>query len=182
MITLTIDEITPCLKDTRTGELADTEVIRLKRKSFLKKYNEKNGWFVNWSKLLDVAEIYALVLKGTVDIQGLIAISPDSEKKAVYINWMCASPENCPLITKQIRYKGIGGHLFSIAIDKSIGYGYGGAVYGRAMNKDILEHYINSFNAVHLPVEHPFQFIIEDEVAVNILKEYSYEWNQLEEI
>lgn len=182
MITLIIDEITPCLKDTRTGELADTEVICLKRKSFLKKYNEANGWFVDWSKLVDVSEIYALVLKGTVDIQGLVAISPDEDKQAVYINWMCASPDNCPQITENVKYKGIGGHLFSIAIDKSINYGFGGAVYGRAMNQTILKHYLDTFNAVHLPVEHPYQFFIEDNEATKILEEYSYEWNKLEEI
>lgn len=36
MINVLIDEFTPCLKDARTGELVQTEVIRIKRKSFLK--------------------------------------------------------------------------------------------------------------------------------------------------
>lgn len=40
MINILIDEFTPCLKDARTGELVQTEVIRIKRKSFLKKYNK----------------------------------------------------------------------------------------------------------------------------------------------
>ena len=39
MINVMIDEFTPCLKDARTGELVQTEVIQIKRKSFLKKYN-----------------------------------------------------------------------------------------------------------------------------------------------
>lgn len=43
MINVIIDEFTPCLKDARTGELVQTEVIRIRRKSFLKKYNKKNG-------------------------------------------------------------------------------------------------------------------------------------------
>lgn len=43
MINVYIDEFTPCLKDTSTGELVQTEVIQIKRKSFLKKYNQKNG-------------------------------------------------------------------------------------------------------------------------------------------
>ena len=45
MIDAWIDELTPCLKDNDTGELVDTEVIRLHRKSFLSKYNQKNHWF-----------------------------------------------------------------------------------------------------------------------------------------
>ena len=43
MLTAWIDTMTPCLKDTKTGELVDTEVIRIKRASFLRKYNKKNG-------------------------------------------------------------------------------------------------------------------------------------------
>ena len=32
MITFTIDTLTPCLTETSTGEIFETEVIRLKRK------------------------------------------------------------------------------------------------------------------------------------------------------
>ena len=45
----------------------------VKRKTFLRKYNQRNGWYVNWADLLDEAEIYALVVEGSVDIQGLVA-------------------------------------------------------------------------------------------------------------
>lgn len=65
MINVVIDEFTPCLKDVRTGELVQTEVIRIKRKSFLKKYNKKNGWYTNWEALADENEIYALVVEGS---------------------------------------------------------------------------------------------------------------------
>ena len=34
MITFCIDELTPCLKDVVTGDILDTEVVALKRKSF----------------------------------------------------------------------------------------------------------------------------------------------------
>ena len=36
MVNVWIDEFTPCLKDAYTGELVQTEVIRIKRKSFLR--------------------------------------------------------------------------------------------------------------------------------------------------
>lgn len=45
MINVIIDEFTPCLKDAKTGELVQTEVIRIRRKTFLRKYNRKN-WLV----------------------------------------------------------------------------------------------------------------------------------------
>ena len=79
------DELTPCLKDNDTGELVDTEVIRLHRKSFLAKYNRKNHWFVSWAKLLDENEVYAVVVRGTFDIQELVAFHPDEDQKAVFI-------------------------------------------------------------------------------------------------
>ena len=59
MINVWIDEFTPCLKNTNTGELVQTEVIRIRRKSFLRKYNKKNGWYTNWENLAVENEIYA---------------------------------------------------------------------------------------------------------------------------
>ena len=85
MITFIIDETIPCLKDVETGEIYETEVVRLRRKSFLSKFNKRTGWYINWGNFDDTTEIYALVLKGTVDIQGLIAIRFDDENKAVNI-------------------------------------------------------------------------------------------------
>ena len=41
-----IDDFTPCLKDNLTGEVVNTEVIRIRRKSFLSKFNRKSGWYV----------------------------------------------------------------------------------------------------------------------------------------
>ena len=38
-----IDDFTPCLKDNLTGEVVNTEVIRIRRKSFLSKFNRKSG-------------------------------------------------------------------------------------------------------------------------------------------
>lgn len=70
MICVEIDELTPCLIDNETGDIVETEVIRIKRKSFLAKYNKSTGWYENWSDLARENEIYAVVVKGTVSIQG----------------------------------------------------------------------------------------------------------------
>lgn len=45
MVTVDIDELTPCLIDSTTGEIVETEVIRIKRHSFLSKYNKITGWY-----------------------------------------------------------------------------------------------------------------------------------------
>ena len=88
MICVWIDDITPCLKDSFTGDIVETEVIRIRHSSFLKKFNENSGWYVNWSELAKDNEIYALVIAGTVDIQGLVAIQKVQDYKSVYITWM----------------------------------------------------------------------------------------------
>ena len=176
MIHVLIDEITPCLKDVKSGEIVNTEVIRIKRKSFLEKYNKRNGWYINWAELVVKNEVYALVLHGTVDIQGLVALRKDDEMKAVYITWMCASPENNALLSDNPRFRGVGGHLFAIAMAKSKDYGYDGYVYGFAANQTLLEHYINTFSAEHIGILHPYQFAVDDKAAEEVLEVYEYDW------
>ena len=67
-----------------------------------------------------------MVIAGTVDIQGLIAIAPNDDMNAVYISWMCCSPDNNKHLGVHVRYSGVGGHLFAIAVRKSVEYGYDG--------------------------------------------------------
>ena len=180
MINVLIDEFTPCLKDASTGELVQTEVIRIKRKSFLKKYNKRNGWYTNWEKLADENEIYALVVEGTVDIQGLIAVAPQKDMQAVYISWMCTAPQNNKLITDDVKYYGVGGHLFAIAAKKSIDFGYDGYMYGFAANEDLLKHYVTKLNAEVIAMLHPYQFAVDEENAKQIMEVYDYVWTDEE--
>lgn len=180
MINVLIDEFTPCLKDARTGELVQTEVIRIKRKSFLKKYNKKNGWYTNWDKLADENEIYALVVEGSVDIQGLVAVTKNDDMRALYISWMCASPDNNKLITDDVKYFGVGGHLFAIAAQKSVDFGYDGYMYGFASSKELLTHYVDVFHGEVIAVLHPYQFAIDEDGAKSIMEVYDYEWTDEE--
>lgn len=116
MITFRIDEFTPCLKEVATGEIYDTEVVRIKRKSFLSKFNKKTGWYVNWSKFSEGTEVYALVLKGTVDIQGMVAIQYDNEAQAVYVLWGCTAPDNNIWEYGKKRFDGVGGSFICNSI------------------------------------------------------------------
>lgn len=176
MINVYIDEFTPCLKDTSTGELVQTEVIQIKRKSFLKKYNQKNGWFIDWDSLLDKNEVYALVVEGSVDIQGLVAVRADAFASAAYITWMCTNPINNKLLNEKVKYLGVGGHLFAIAAKKSIDYGYDGYMYGFAADEKLFEHYLNVFKGEPICILHPYQFAINENNARNIMEIYDYVW------
>jgi len=169
-----IDDFTPCLKDNLTGEVVNTEVIRIRRKSFLSKFNRKNGWYLNWGRIVEDYEVYALVLEGTVDIQGLVALQRNDELKAVYVAWMCTAPQNNPQMNDLPKYEGVGGHLFAIAGSESMKVGFGGAIYGYAANHKVLEHYMEKMRATHVGILHPFQFCVFEDEMQEIIKTYTY--------
>ena len=106
MITVWIDEFTPCLKDALTGDIIETEVVQITRKSYLSKYNRRTQWYVNWAELLAEHEVYALVIKGTTDVQGLVALQKNDDYQAVYVAWMCVAPQNNKEIVDQPKYIG----------------------------------------------------------------------------
>lgn len=146
------------------------------RKSYISKYNSRTQWYINWSELLDENEVYALVIKGSTDIQGLIALQRNENYKAVYITWMCAAPQNNKEIVEIPKYLGVGGHLFAIGIDKAVEYGYDGVVTGFAADEDLLQHYCEVFGAFPLRTLHQFHFMIDEINAQKIREAYTYEW------
>ena len=175
-INVIIDDFTPCLKDNLTGEFVDTEVIRISRKSFLSKFTKSNGWYVDWSSLAESGtEVYAHVIKGTVDIQGLVALKDEDDNRATYISWMCTAPWNNPLLTDSPKYSGVGGHLFAIAGRKSQKAGFEGDIYGFAANEKILQHYVDRLGAVYVGILHPFHFVIFADTMTNIINTYAYD-------
>lgn len=177
MIYVEIDELTPCLKDNTTGQIVETEVMKIRRKSTLSAYNKKNGWYENWASLYDTHDIYALVIKGTYDVQGLVAISENNED-ALYISWMCAAPHNNEQIVEKKKYIGVGGHLFAIAVQQSLIRGYNGNIYGFAANKELLEYYLKAFNAIYIGFMHQYHFVIDSEEAKKIQEVYTYEFSE----
>jgi len=181
MITFIIDTLTPCLIETSTGEIFETEVIRLKRKSFLAKFNKHTGWYVNWSKFDNDVEIYALVLKGSVDVQGLIAIKNDEFAKAIHIMWACTAPWNNKNKNGMQKYQGVGGHLIAIAAEISFERGYEGYVFGDAINTNVFEHYVENFRASQIGFKDGLRRImISGENTRELMEVYNYEWTEEE--
>lgn len=72
----------------------------------------------------------------------------------------------------------MGGHLFSIAADKSIEWGYEGAIHGLATNEELLQHYMDVFHAEYLGMLHQYQLFIDEEQSINLFEAYHYEWNE----
>ena len=114
-----------------------------------------------------------------MDIQGLIAVSPNDEADSLFINWACTAPHNNIHKYGKQKYTGVGGHLFAIAAELSMRYGYGGWVYGYAMNQEIYDYYINKFGAESLPrTIHPYGIFINGEKTRKIREVYDYEWTE----
>ena len=176
-INIWIDEIVPCLKDTVTGEMKETVVFKIESRSYLKQYTEQNGWQINWIELPVDVEVYELALKDTKEIQGLVAVKNDVNSRAAFLHWACTAPQNNKHDFGKQKYSGVGGHLFAIAADKSVQWGYEGAMHGFALNKELLEHYIETFNAEFLGMLHDYQFFINEINAKKLLEVYNYEWN-----
>lgn len=176
-IDILIDDLTPCLKDSKTGELKETVVFKVETKKFLSQYNDKNGWYINWKEIPQEVEVYALALKDDNSIQGLVGIKNDKEANAVYIHWAVVAPHNNKQLVDEPKYIGVGGHLFAIAIDKSYDWNHKGVVYGFASNEKVLQHYIEKLNATYLGLLHKYQFSIMEDEAKKIKEVYDYEWN-----
>ena len=118
--------------------------------------------------------------ENAVDIQGLIALTDDSQSNAVYINWACTSPENNVWRNGSKLYEEVGEHLFAIAINVSEQRGHGGCVHAIAMDKDILQHYVEVFDAIVIGIMHPYHFVIEEENTRKIKEVYKDEWSDEE--
>ncbi len=173
IIDIEIDELVPCLRDMSTGKLVETEASGITRYS-LKSYNQKNGWIVDWSDRPKDEHIFGVFVKGDNYPQGLISLK--YEKGGTYISLAVNAPQNNKLIVgNAVKYKGVGGHLFAIAVEESIKNGGSGTIYGYAANKTVLKHYIEQFGAMHLPIRHQYQFLIEGKDSEKLLKTYNYE-------
>ena len=172
-----IDELVPCLKDTTTGEVKNTVVFRIESRTYLRKFNQRTGWAINWSKVPKDVEVYALALQDTNEIQGLVGIKDDVNANAAYIHWAVTAPQNNKHDFGCQKYSGVGGHLFAIAVEKSLQWGHGGVVHGFARNMELVDHYVQKFGAFHLGRQHIYQIVIFEQEAKKLLEEYTYEWN-----
>ena len=165
-----IDRFTPCLVDTSSGKIVDTQ-YSLATTEDLKII----GWNFNWSNSdLRNSEIYKLTLKGDNKIQGLVALNNFKKDNAVYVKLAESAPHN---IGKNKKYDGVGGHLFAIAIKKSMERGYGGFVFMDAKNIELVEHYRKTLGAVHIGGVHPYRMYIDEDNAQKILNYYTLEEN-----
>ncbi len=173
-IDLEIDKLVPCLEDTSTGNLVDSVVRKMSRTDLLN-YNESNSWLIDWHSMSFTNDIYGVFVKGKSTPEGMIALKKD--EGFMYISFMCVAPYNNKHLLNGTppKYEGLGGHLFAIAIKKSVEAGFGGFVVGVAKNKKLLNHYVTKYGAEYIPFNKTYRFAIYGKAAINIVRYYNYE-------
>lgn len=145
-INIVIDAMTDCLVCTATGEMKDTEyrlVARTITKADAVRLN-RAGWQFDWSiPHKEGYEVYELLLKGSEEVQGMIALKHVRSQYYTHVDIVEAAPFN---IGSSGRYKGVGAHLFAIACKLSWDVGNEGYVQFTAKT-DLVAHYEKTLNA-----------------------------------
>ena len=81
---------------------------------------------------------------------------------------MCTTPSNNKTLCDNPKYSGVGGHLFAIAADKSMEYGFEGVMVGYAANAELADRCCKVFKAEHIAMLHPFQIAICEEESAEL--------------
>lgn len=160
-IDILIDELTDCLIENSTGNIAETEYIR--RTAKIKKSDYK-GWKFNWSTTEKNGYIiYELFVKGDTKVQGRVSLKIDGGVANVDIAE--TAPHN---FGHQGKYTGVGGHLFAIACQVSLESGCDGVVAFDSKS-DLVEYYKKELNAVEI---YPRRMVIFEDAAQILLDKY----------
>ena len=86
---------------------------------------------------------------------------------------MCSFPRKNKMLCDNPKYTGVDVHLFVIAADKSMEYGFDGVFVGNAANMGFVRHYCEVFKAEHIAMLHPYQIAIyekKEALPIHFLK------------
>lgn len=133
------------------------------------KYLHKNGWKFNWNNPLESGcDIYKLLIKKDSEIQGLISLKKMVKDFAMCIEIIESAPHN---LGKKGKYKGVGGHLFAIACQKSFENGFCGYVYFESKT-NLMNYYNEKFGAVWTGYKN--RMVIETSKALELINIYTF--------
>jgi len=92
---------------------------------------------------------------------------------AVFVHIAESAPHN---LGSNKQYKGVGGHLFAIAMKLSLVNGFGGYIYFDAKNIELVEHYKESIGANRLLTRfHEYRMEVLEEKAQEVIEKYTLE-------
>lgn len=162
--------MTPCLRRNATGELVETTIHRISPTKATCK-----GWEFDWTRPeRNGYEVYALRVKGSQAIQGMIAMRDDPDNLAINVDIVEAAPQNNPhnpmnTVGTKV-YNGVGGHLFAQACKRSFEKNFGGYVYFKAKT-DLIEYYRRILGAELINPRERLM-LIEGKAALQLIQRY----------
>ncbi|GAB3996846.1 hypothetical protein GCM10028807_40490 [Spirosoma daeguense] len=155
-----VDRLTNSIENVRTGEVFDTEVIRLTDKDTqqIKQVN----WLFNWHKELrdKTKEVYKLTTVNNPSIiQGLISIEDKQDHVFMHLIFNKGAEKV---------YVGVPGNLVAYACKVSVDKGYEGFVAFDAKSA-LIKHYQESLQATHF---RGLRMFIETRAALRLIAHY----------
>ena len=166
-IDIIIDELTPCLKDSKTGEILNTDFSAIKISKAKARSMMKDGWKFDWSKPFQEGfEVFQLNIKDSKAVEGLISLK--NEDGFTFIGIVESAPSNFGANGK---YTGVGGHLFAIACQHSFKNGNDGYVAFDAKT-DLVDYYKEMFNAKNITEQRMY---LDTDAALKLLEIYTLE-------
>ena len=167
-ISIEIDSLTDCLIERSSGKQFDTE-FRLVAKTITKEDAlnlQKEDWLFDWSiPHSDNCEIYALTLKDSTEIEGLIALKHFRNQFFTFVELVETAPHN---YGHNGKYIGVGAHLFAIACKLSWDVGNEGYVQFIAKSA-LVEHYQKTLHAKNIDSQ---KMYIDSTGAAELINKY----------
>jgi hypothetical protein len=159
-----IDKLTNSIENTLTGEVFDTEIIRLTN-AVAKQINEAN-WQFNWHRELKdkTKEVYKLTTVNNPSIiQGLLSI--EDKQDHIFMHLIESAKFNKG---KNKVYFGVPGNLVAYACKVSFDKGYEGFLAFDAKSA-LIKHYQESLHATHF---RGLRMFIETNAALRLISKY----------
>lgn len=159
-----IDKLTNSIENTSTGEVFDTEVVRLTIKDL--KQIHKADWQFDWTKEIKdkTKEVYKLTTANNPTIiQGLISIEDKQDHIFMHLIESAKFNKN-----KDKVYLGVPGNLVAYACKVSVDKGYQGFLAFDAKTA-LIKHYQESLYATHF---RGLRMFIETNAALRLISRY----------
>jgi hypothetical protein len=159
-----IDKLTNSIENTSTGEVFDTEIVKLTVDD--SKQIRKSDWQFNWAKeLKDISKsVYKLTtVNNPTIIQGLLSL--EDKQDHIFMHLIESSKFNKG---SQKMYFGVPGNLVAYACKVSVDKGYNGFLAFDAKTA-LLKHYEQSLGATHF---RGLRMFIETNAALKLIAQY----------
>ena len=159
-----IDKLTNSIENTSTGEVFDTEVVRLTLKDISQ--IKKADWQFDWAKEIKdkTKEIYKLTtVNNPTIIQGLLSI--EDMQDHIFMHLIESAKFNKH---KNKVYVGVPGNLVAYACKVSVDKGYQGFLAFDAKSV-LIKHYQESLYATHF---RGLRMFIESNAALRLISQY----------